>query len=184
MKDFGAVLQEKVGKKEIDLGTPFKVMIAGEMGLANDKQTVKILKPKAVRDPSGFKNDPAMEKFVQDAILAVSDAGWFGFLYQQNVRNVVITVEQDDKDLTANIECDQPSEVDAKRTANALNSLLAIVTPTLKPDEKLFLSHSNVSSNEKTFRINFNIPKPLVQELIKRKLEEAKQVEATPAEQK
>ena len=175
LKDFGTETLEKLAQKEITLETPFKVVIAGKLGLAKDKQTVKMLNPKLVPDKSGKKNDPEMEKLAQDAILAVSDAGWFGYLYQQNVRNVVITLEQNDTEFVVNVQSDQPSEVDAKRAASGLNGLLALSMPTLKPDEKEFLSRAELSSQGKTFQIKFNIPKPLVQELIKRKLDEARQ---------
>jgi len=175
IKDFGVATLEKIDQKEISLETPFKVMITGKLGLGKDKNTIKMLNPKLVADKSGAKNDPKMEKLAQDAILAVSDAGWLGYLYQQNVRNVVITLEQNDMEFIVNVQSDQPSELDAKRAASGLNGLLAFSMPTLKPDEKEFLSRAVLSSQGKTFQIKFNIPKPLVQDLIKRKLDEAKQ---------
>ncbi len=181
IKDFGADTLEKIDQKEISLETPFKVTITGKLGLAKDKNTVKMLNPKLVPDRSGIKNDPAMEKLAQDAILAVSDAGWFGYLYQQNVRNVIVTLEQNDIEFVVNVQSDQPSEAEAKRTASGLNGILALAMPTLKPNEKEFLSRAVLSSQGKTFQIKFNIPKPLVQELIKQKLDEAKQDGANPA---
>lgn len=162
----------KMDKKEVDLDTPFRIVIAGKLGLAKDKKTVKILDPKVVPDPTGRKNDPAIEKLAQDAVLATSDAGWFGYLYQQNVRNVVISVEQTDAEIVINVQSDQPTENDAQRAASGLNGLLALSMLSSKPDEKEFLSRAKLSSQGKTFQINFNLPKPLAQELIRRKLEE------------
>ncbi len=116
-----------------------------------------------------------MEKLAQNAILAINDSGWFGYLYQNNVRNITVILEQNDTVFIANIECDQPSELEAKRSATGLNGILNIAMPTLKSDEKEFLSRANISSNGNIFQINFTIPKPLIQELIQRALEKAKQ---------
>lgn len=187
IKDFGVATVEKVDKKEVDLDTPFRVVIAGKLGLGKDKKTVKMLDPKLVPDPNGRKNDPAMEKLAQDAILATSDAGWFGYLYQQNVRNIVISVEQTDTEILINIKSDQPNEKDAESVANGLRGVLALATVySSKPDDLEFLKKAELSSQGKTFQINFNLPKPLAQEMIRRKLEELRNdgTSVEPATQK
>jgi hypothetical protein len=172
IKDFGAATLDKIDKKEVSLETPFRIVIAGKLGLAKDKKTVKILDPKVVPDPSGRKNDPAIEQLAKDAVLATSDAGWFGYLYNQNVRNVVVSVEQTDTDIQINVQSDQPNEDDARRAASGLNGLIALSMLSSKPDDKEFLSRAELSSQGKTFQIKFNLPKPLAQEMIRRMLDD------------
>jgi len=173
MKDFGAATLEKVDKKEVSLETPFRITIAGKLGHAKDKKTVKILDPKVIPDPNGRKNDPAMEKLAQDALLATSDAGWFGYLYNQNVRNVVISLEQTDAEILINVQSDQPNAEAATSVANGLRGIIGLAaTYSSKPDEKEFLSRAELSSQGKTFQIKFNLPKPLAQEMIRRMLDD------------
>lgn len=172
IKDFGAATLEKIDKKEVSLETPFHIVIAGKLGLAKDKKTVKILDPKVIPDANGLKNDPAIEQLAKDAVLATSDAGWFGYLYNQNVRNVVISVEQNDTEMIVNVRSDQPNEDDARRAASGLNGLLALSLLSSKPNEKEFLSRAELSSQGKTFQLKFNLPKPLAQEMIRRMLDD------------
>ncbi len=47
-------------------------------------------------------------------------------------------------------------------------------------DDQTFLQKASVTSEGKAFVLNFAIPKPLVQEMIMRKLAEAKEKEAKP----
>ncbi len=179
-RDFLTDARQKLEANEISLDLEFKVAIAASLGLGKDSKTIILLHPKVVQDQMGLNNDPMMEKLALDAILAVGDSGWFGFLYQSDVRNVVITLEQNNAEFIANVQADQPDEVAARRTAGGLSGLLKIAVPTMKPEEKEFLSRVNLGSEGKFFNINLNVPKQTIHELIKRKLDEAKQTDENP----
>lgn len=162
-----------VNSNKVKLDSSFKVTVVGTLGLAKDGKTIVLKNAKPIVDPKAPKNDPAMEKLVQDWILAVGDAGWFGYLDKLKTKQLVITIEQNDAELVASVKADQPSENLAKTAASGLNGLLQIAATQVKDDEKLFLEKAKVTNEGNTFVLNFAIPKPVVQEMIQRKLAES-----------
>ena len=171
MKDKAVETLADVEADKVKLDSKFKVTVVGTLGLGKDGKTVVLKNPKPVADKN-VKNDPVMEKLVQDWILAVGDAGWFGYLDKLKAKELVITIEQNDTELVASVKADQPNENYASSAASGLNSLLQIAATQVKDDEKTFLEKANVRSEGKTFVLNFAIPKPVVQEMIQRKLNE------------
>jgi len=161
-----------INANKVKLDASFKVTVAGTLGLAKDGKTVVLKDPKPVVDKASPVNDPEMEKLVQDWILAVGDAGWFGYLDKLKTKRIVITVEQNDTQLVASVKADQPTENFAKTAASGLNGLLQIAATQVKDDEKVFLESAKVTTEGNTFVLNFVMPKPLVQEMIQRKLAE------------
>ena len=176
MKDKAKESLDKIEAQSVKIDTPFKVVISASLGLGKDGKTVVLKDPKPVPLDPPYKNDPVMEKFVQDWILAVGDAGWFGYLTRLDPKpkNVVITVEQTDTDLLASVKADQPTEEKANTQASALSLLLAGAIPFAKGDDQMFLQKASVRPEGKAFVLNFAIPKPLVQEMIMRKLADSK----------
>ena len=180
LKDYAKTALANIDNKTVLLDKPVKVVIAGTLGLGKDGKTIVLKDPIPVRAKTDPVNDPAMEKFVQDAILAVGDAGWFGYLDRFKVKKVVITIEQNDTNLVASVRSDQPSENYAKQVASGLNATIALGASLAKGDEQTFLKLAKTTSEGKTFILNFEIPKPLVQELVLRKLAESKEKENKP----
>lgn len=162
-----------VEAKKVTLDRSFKVVITGTIGLSDDKKTIILKNPKPVLDKNSAPNDPAMEELVQEWIIAVGDAGWLGYLDKLKAKQLVISVEQNDQELVASVRADQPTENTASTAASGLGALLQIAAGGAKDDEKLFLEKAEVKAEGKTFVLNFKIPKPVVQEMIKRKLDEA-----------
>ena len=181
LKDQAKSTLVQIDEKKVKLDKPFRVVISGTLGLGKDGKTVVLKNPKPLPVDKNFPNDPAMVKLVQDWILAVGDAGWLGYLDKLKSKNVIITVEQNDQALVASVQADQPSENDARQAASGLNTLLAFAVPMAKGDEQTFLKKASVTSNGKTFVLNFNIEKPLVQEMIQRKLAEEKENKSEPS---
>lgn len=159
---------------KIKLDAPFKVTIAGTLGLGKDGKTVVLKNPVPVPDKTR-PNDPAMEKFVQDWILAVGDAGWFGYLDKLKSKKVVITIEQNDTEIIANVRADQPTVNDANTVASGLRTLIGFAVDKASGDEQTFLKLAEVTSDGKAFILNFRIPKQEAQDMIQRKLAESKQ---------
>jgi hypothetical protein len=181
-KDQAKVTLDLVDKNAVKLDSSFKVSISGTLGLAKDGKTVILKNPKPVIDKN-IPNDPAMVKFVQDWIIAVSDAGWLGYFKRipPEPKNVIITVEQNDTDLIASVRADQPSENQARTSASSLNLLIAGAAALTKGDEQAFLQKAVVVPDGKNYVLNFSIPKQQAQEMIQRKLAEAKAPPAQPS---
>ena len=180
MKDRAKESLEKIESKTVKIDAPFKVVISATLGLGADGKTIVLKNPKLVPNNPPTKNDPATEKFVQDWILAVGDAGWFGYLDKLKTKKVVISVEQNETELIASVRADQPTENDARQAQSGLGALLSLAAPAASGDDQLFLQKASVTSEGKTFILNFNLPRPLVQEMIQRKLGEFKEKEAKP----
>ncbi len=173
---------EKIERQSVKLDSPFKVVISGTLAPGKDGKTIVLKNPKPVPSDPPVKNDPVMEKFVQDWILAVGDAGWFGYLSRVDPKpkTLIITVEQNDSDLIASVKADQPTENQAKTQSSSLGLLLAGAVLLAQGDDQTFLQKASVTSEGKAFILNFTIPKPLVQEMIMRKLAESKEKEGKP----
>lgn len=171
---------EKIDAGAVKIDTPFKVVIGATLGLGSDGKTVVLKNPKPVPTNPPAKNDPVMEKFVQDWIIAVGDAGWFGYLDKLKAKNVVITVEQNDTELIASVRSDQPTENDAKLAASGVRGVLGIAAAVATGDNLMFLQKGTATNDGKAFFLNFKIEKPVVQEMILRKLAEQKEKETKP----
>lgn len=172
---------DKIEKDVIKIDTPFKVSIAATLGVGKDGKTVVLQNPKPIPADTSAAN-PEMVKFVQDWILAVGDAGWFGYLTRLDPKpkNVIITVEQNDTELIATVKADQPTENQAKTQASSLGVFLVGAALVAKGDEQSFLQKASVTSEGKNFILNFKIPKPEVKDMVLRKLAEQKAKEAKP----
>ncbi|MEO6334203.1 MAG: hypothetical protein ABIO91_04395 [Pyrinomonadaceae bacterium] len=171
---------DKIESQAVKLDTPFSVAISGTLGLGKDGKTVVLQNPKPVVKNPPAKNDPVMEKFVQDWILAVGDTGWLGYLDKLKAKKVVISVEQTDTELVAKVTSDQPTENDAKLAASGIGSWLSIGKIGASGDDLTFLDNGSTTYEGKTFVLNFKLPKSIVQEMIMRKLAESKEKEAKP----
>lgn len=174
---------EEIDAGKVKIDTPFKVVISATLGLAEDGKTVVLKDPKPVRSNPPVKNDPAMEKFVQDWILAVGDAGWLGHLTRlvdPKPKSVVITVEQNETNFIASLKADRPTENLANQQAASFKLFMDIAKAAASGDNKMFLESASVTAEGKNMVVNFSIPKPVVQEMIMRKLAEEKAKETKP----
>ena len=187
IKDKAKESLEQIDSGLVKLESPFKVTISATLGLGKDGKTVVLKNPKPVPSTPPTKNDPVMEKFVQDWIIAVGDAGWFGHIDKLDdkkklkSRKVLITVEQNDMELVASVRSELPTENEARSIASGLGVILSFAADKAQGDEQTFLKAAKQPTNEgNNLVLNFTIPRPLVQEMIKRKLAESKDKEAKP----
>lgn len=178
LKDFAAVKIQDIKDKKVNLDAPVTVVMSADLGKGGiDKNTTVLVNPRLL----DRKQDPAMQKMVQDGILAVGDSGWFGYLELFGVKKVVITVIQDGTEFRASVTADQESEAQAKSTAGGLKSLISIGAANADGDDLTFLNSASTSFEGKKFTVSFKISKQVAQELIKNKLE--KEVKPTSSAQ-
>lgn len=179
LKDFAKKATVEV--KKVKLDAPFEVTISADLDFGKDGKTVVLKNPKPIKTDNNAPNDPAMAKLAQDAILAIGDSGWLGYLKTvAGVKKIVFTLSQDENSMVAKILGDQKDENTAKTNASGLNALRAIGLNATDGDEKILLDKATITSEGKSIILNFVIPKKDAQEMITRKLKEAEEKEAKP----
>jgi hypothetical protein len=179
LKDRAKDTIELVDDKKVKLDSIFKVIITGTLGYGKDGKTVVLKNPKPVPVDKNIPNDPAMVKLVQDWIIAVGDAGWLGYLDRLDdkkvkSRKVVISIEQNDENLVASVQSELATPEEAQTKASSFALLLSGASLAASGDEQAFLKSASTTSDGRNMIVNFTIPKPIVQEMIQRKLAEAK----------
>ena len=183
MKDFASVVKTKYDNKQIDLSQNFKVVAEGvltkdgKLDTTEDKKTK--LKKSRVTETEGNKE---MTDIVTQAIAAIGDSGWLGYLRTQGIEKINFTVVQDDDNLQVIITSDLPTPERAntvtKGVGTAISLALSLDNSNMKKlgeDEKVLLSSAKATqnpTNAKQFVLNFLIPKTTALEMIKRKLNE------------
>ncbi|MBS1795031.1 MAG: hypothetical protein JSS81_14315 [Acidobacteria bacterium] len=162
--------------KKVKLDAPFSVTITADLDTGKDGKTIVLKNAKPVKNPNQPAGDKKMEKLVQDAILAVGDSGWLGYLKTvAKVNKVTFTLTQDDNFVTARIVGDQQDENIAKTNASGLGGIISIAKGATDGDEKVLLEGATTTAEGKTLVLNVAIPKPVAQEMITRKLKEAEE---------
>lgn len=157
-------------ENKLDLSKPFLVVMEGT--ITKDGKLDKDPKKSQFIRREG---DEEMVNVAKAAIEAVGDSGMLGYLRDLGVEKVNFTFVQDDKQIYAIITSDQPSEAKAKTVSSGLNFLLTYAkgSDKVEPDVKTLLDSAKVEPKGKSFVLNFAIPKPVAQEIITRKLQEA-----------
>lgn len=171
---------KRISNGSIDLTRSFKASVAGDLGLGKDGKTIILKNPKPVPTDPSVPNDAALEKLAQEWIVSVGDAGWFGYLHLFKARTVTVTVEQVGEKFIATVKASQPSENEAKLAASGMNGYLAFGKATADGDELVFLNAAKTAADGKTLVLKVEMDKPVVQEMIQRKLAEIKSKEVKP----
>lgn len=156
------------GSNKIDLTKPFMVEMQGVL----DKDGKLDTKKSRFVDDEG---DPNMVNVAKAAIEAVNNSGLLGYLRDQGVEKVTFTLVQDDKQLTAIIKGDQPSEEKARTVSSGINGLIGIAKLTNRDDDlKKLMNAAKFTTEGKSFVMNFALPKEEAHKLIDKKLQEAR----------
>ncbi|MCA1625083.1 MAG: hypothetical protein LC778_15040, partial [Acidobacteria bacterium] len=169
LEDFAQEVLIKRSEKEskLDLTKSFKVEMSGvltEDGKLDDKKS-RYLKA---------EGDEEMVNVAKRAIESISDSGLFYYLKTLGVEKVNFTLVQDDKQMYAVITSSQKDENKAKSISSGFNTLLSIAKTTIKEEElKTLINSAKVEPQGKNFVLNFKIDKPVAQEMINKKLNEA-----------
>jgi hypothetical protein len=128
-----------------------------------------------------------MVEVAKQAIEAVGNSGWLGYLHMLGVDKINFTVIQDNENLKVVITSDQPTPQRAETIKNGLNGFIegALMfdrsnIKKLGDDERLLLQSAKVTFSGKQFVLDFAMPKQKAQEMITRKLNEP----PTPEEKK
>lgn len=183
LRDYADIVRVKFEKKEIDLTQNFKIVADGFLtkdGKLDVSEDPKTKKPRF--QITAAEGNEQMVEIVKQAIAAIGDSGWLGYLRAQGIDKIKFQVVQDNDNLQVIILSDLPTKERAQTVANGLNGAIGAAKfadenniKKLGDDEKLLLSKASVlvnPQNAKQFVLNFVIPKPIAHEMITRKLTE------------
>ena len=191
MKDYALVVKEKFDKKEIDLSQNFKVVAEGVLTTGGKLDTTidkKTKQPKSrILEVDGNEQ---MVEIAKQAIAAIGDSGWLGYLRNQGVEKINFTVVQNNDNLQVVITSDLSTPERANTVTSGLNGVIQAAffadknsIKKLGEDEKVLLSNAKVlvnPENKKQFVLNFLLPKTTALEMITRKLNEPAENPAEP----
>lgn len=179
MKKFASDVKVKFEKKEIDLSQNFTVVAEGVLTKEGKLDTT--LDKKTKQQKSRILKSEGNEQMIdiaKQAIAAIGDSGWLGYLQGQGVEKINFTVVQDNDNLQVIITSDLPTPERAKTVSSGVGGLIsgALLFKKLGEDEKLLLSSAKASfnpQNTKQFVLNFLLPKATALDMITRKLKES-----------
>jgi hypothetical protein len=172
LRDFAQFVNEKVAAKEVDLNDEFLVELEGVLG-KDGRFDIKQTK---------FTKNEGNKQIVdvaKEAIEALGDSGWLGYLRNFGVEKVKVSLSQDKQTFRTTILSEEPTRNRANTIASGFRVLISSVLlmdktsdRKLGEDEKLLLSSSKVTSEGNNFILKIEIPKVLFQEMVNRKLQE------------
>jgi hypothetical protein len=172
LRDFAQFVNEKVAAKEVDLNDEFLVELEGVLG----KDGRFDIKQTKFTKNEGNKQIVVVAK---EAIEALGDSGWLGYLRNFGVEKVKVSLSQDKQTFRTTILSEEPTQNRANTIASGFRVLISSVLlmdktsdRKLGEDEKLLLSNTKAVSEGNNFVLKIEIPKVLFQEVIGRKLQE------------
>jgi hypothetical protein len=177
MRDFGNMVKAKMEKEQVDISKPFKVVVEG--ALTKDGKLDTSIDKKTKKPKSQFtftEGDPQMVEVAKEALEAVGDSGWLGYLRNYGAENVKITFYQDQDKIFAVVESETKTEEKASSLASGLRALISTtkMIGKLGEDETILLEGAKPpTSKGKLFMLNFEIPKQKAREIIDRNIKKA-----------
>ena len=185
LKVFGKGVAEKLDKKEVDLSSNFEVVAEGV--LTKDGKLDTSIDKKTKEKKSRIVNaqgDQKMVTVVTDAIAAISDSGWLGYLRTVGIVKINFTFTQTDNQLLATITSEQLTPERANTLSSQLSGFMSAASladragfKKLGDDEKVLLQNAKATSNGKKVVLNFALPKPVAQEMIQRNIQKAREAQ-------
>lgn len=169
LQDFAdGVITKTDGTDKIDLTKPFMVEMQGVLG-EDGKLDAK--KSRFIDDDG----DPNMISVAKSAIEAVNNSGLLSYLRDQGIEKINFTLVQDDKQLTAVIKGNLPTEEKARTISSGIKLLVGMAKlNTRDADLITLIDKANFTNDKKDFVMNFALPKEDAHKLIDKKLQEAR----------
>lgn len=170
-----AKLDSQKPEDKVDLKQVFTVILDGTLTKEGTFDTKK------TRFVKGEGNEQ-MVNVAKSAIEAMGSSTIFSYLQALGVDKVNITLVQDDKQISAVIKSNQPTEEKARTISSGFNGLIAIANINTKDDKEVqaLLKATKFTAEGKSFVINFAMPKDDAHKLIDQKLQEARQKKSQP----
>lgn len=158
--------------KEVDFSQQFLIKMTGEI-TKNGRLN---------RDKSKFAKAQGNEQIVnlaKRAIESVGDSGWLGYLSDVDLKQLDLTLAQNDLQFVAVVVSKASSSERAKSVSSILRNAISARKlahtsglSKLEDDELALLNAAKITSEGNLVKINFNLPKPIAQKMIDDRLRE------------
>jgi hypothetical protein len=196
LKSYARGIAPKIVNKEVDITGLFKVEAVAT--LTRDGRMDTSIDPKTRQKRSRIisaAGDPNLAKTASDAIAAVGDSGWLGYLSNEKIEKVRFVFGQTDDKLIFTIFADQPPKGrSVESIANGLNVLKSgAKLLNLGEDEMKLLQAATITTKDKQLVFYFEMPKDVANEMMMRNIQKTVEEEqnktnnavttATPANQ-
>ena len=175
LRDFVTKFRDSLESKELDLVKPFVVEYTG---FISKKEKLDLTTGKFTR----VEGDKKSTDIAKQAIIAVSDSGYFAYLRDLGSNNIVLLVSQNDADFTTQISSAMISEARVNSIRSIFGLMIEIVkNQKSKPDatendkvDLLLLNATTVTADKKTVKLTLSLPKTVFHEMIKSELAKQK----------
>lgn len=164
--DLADLVIAKLQKNEIALGQPFLIEISGELTKDGkfDRQKTRYIRAQGGEQVSDL---------AKSAVEAVNDSGIFIYLRDLEIEKFNLIFAQNDEQVYAIMRSELVSEERVKAVKSGLDMFFSAGKMIAKnEDEKTLLSGMTISSQDKSLVLKFAVAKPVMQEIIQRKLSE------------
>ncbi len=174
--DLANNVNDLLDKKEVRLETAFVVNANGKLTKEGK------LDPKSFRWGQVTSSDQKMIEVVKEAVEAINDSGYLGYLKDLSGKDFNLTLQQDDTNISAVVQ----SEMESDKRANSIRSALTLVMDLAKSrkmganadqndkDDLILLQNAKVETEGKKVILKFVVPKEIALPMIQRKLAEQK----------
>lgn len=159
LRDFAKDVQAKIDKKEIDVTKPFSVEMSA---VINDDGRLN-------RNASKFTSesgDPKMVEVAKEAIWAMGDSGYFGYLQQAGISQATLMVSQTEQTFTGSVRSSK-NRFEAALITSGVNAMLSIGrSQNMDPNQKLIIENTHASHDGGNIDITCTLPAADFQRMI------------------
>jgi len=159
LRDFAKDVQTKIDKKEIDVTKPFAVEMSA------------IIKDDGKLDKNASKftsesGDTKMVEVAKQAIWAMGDSGYFGYLQQAGISQATLSVTQTTQTFNGSVHSSK-NRFEAAIVTSGINAALKIgLSQDMQPNEKLILENTRASHDGGNIDIICTLPAADFQRMI------------------
>lgn len=153
-------------KKQIDLTKNFEVTLISKLTedgkLAEGKKFIRV------------SGDDDIAKVAIDALLAISDSGFLGYLKTLDIDDIKLTLKQDDEKISMQLISNQKTSRNAISTARGLRGSISLAKGLVKTeDEKFLLDKASVTNDGRNLIMIVDIPKDVATKMMNDQLKSA-----------
>jgi hypothetical protein len=159
LRDFGENVRSRIEQKQLDITKPFAVEMSAVITSDGklDKNASKF---------TSQSGDAKMAEVAKQAIFAMGDSGYFGYLQQAGISQATLSVSQTEQTFTGSVRSSKGRFEAAIVTSGINLALKAGLSQDMQPNEKLILENTRASHNGGDIDITCTLPAADFQRMI------------------